>query len=243
VPSVLRCARHSMRGKPSCPGRWTPRGLRLRLRSCCARLNRVSRACGLGRRGYAPRLAAGPWADLWSAGAASANRLPPPSIDRAGARCDSGGSGQLCPCPTPGRRLGVAPCVARLTPIDCAPMACQRSWHGLFAARARCRGGVAATTGFGAGEAFRHLSSSPTHGDRDPGRPAPQGLRHFVRSFTRSLRAAASAAPWHSGLAAGVDGSPRATNSGNTAVDGKRSPQRQAGKAKRGGSESWNPVS
>lgn len=33
---------------------------------------------------------------------------PRPSIDRAGARCDSGGSGQLCPCLTPGQRLGVA---------------------------------------------------------------------------------------------------------------------------------------
>jgi len=172
------------------------------------RFNRVSRACGLGRRGYAPRLAAGPWADLWSARAASANRLPPPSIDRARARCDSGGCGQMCPCPTPGRWLGVAPCIARLPPSDCAPMACQRSWHGLLAARARCRGRVAATTGFGAGDAFRHLSPSPIHGDRDPARPARQGLRHFVRSFARSLRAAASAAPWRSGLAAGVYGAP-----------------------------------
>lgn len=88
-------------------------------------------------------------------------------------------------------------------------------------ARARCRGGVTATTGFGAGDAFRHLSSSPTHGDRDPGRPARQGLRQFVRSFARSLRAAASAAPWRSGLAAGLHGAPRATNSGNTAANGK----------------------
>lgn len=83
---------------------------------------------------------------------------------------------------------------------------------------------MAATTGFGAGDAFRRLSPSPTHGDRDPGRPARQGLRHFVRSFARSLRAAASAAPQRSGLVAGVHGAPRATNSGSTAVDGKAPP-------------------
>lgn len=38
--------------------------------------------------------------------------------------------------------------------------------------------------------------------DPAPGRPLRKGLRHFVRSITRSLRAAASAAPLRTGLCA-----------------------------------------
>ena len=70
-----------------------------------------------------PRLAAGPWADLWSAGAASANR-PPQALHRpAWGRCDFGGCGQYCPCPTLSLRLTRLPFVAQLLPSDCAPMA------------------------------------------------------------------------------------------------------------------------
>lgn len=96
-------------GNPVNRLRWTRRRLWLRPWSPYGRLDRVSRACGSGRRGFAPRAGCRRVGASLAAGAVSANRLPPPSIDRAGARCDSGGSGQLCPCPAPCLRLGAAP--------------------------------------------------------------------------------------------------------------------------------------
>ena len=100
MPSAVRYAHCSTRGKPSCPGRWTRRGLRLRTRSCFARLNRVSRACGLGAGALPPgRLptrgrVSGGW------GRQRQPAPPKPSIDPAGAGCDCRGGGQRCPGPT-----------------------------------------------------------------------------------------------------------------------------------------------
>lgn len=112
-------------GNPVNRLRWTRCRLWLRPWSPYGRLDRVSRACGSGRRGFAPRTGCRRVGASLAAGAVSANRLPPPAIDRAGARCDSGGSGPLCPCPTPCLRHSAAPpCVARHQPSDCAPMAC-----------------------------------------------------------------------------------------------------------------------
>jgi len=94
------------------------------------RLDQVSRARSAGRRGDAPRQAAGPWADLWAAGAASASRLPPAHHRPAWGRCDSGGSGQRCPCPT-SRPVALSwppSPPPYLRQHGCAPPAC--SWQG-----------------------------------------------------------------------------------------------------------------
>lgn len=121
-------------GNPLAPRRWTRRWLRLRLRSCFARRNRVSRACGPGRRGVAPRLAADAWARLWSAGAASANRLPPsPESISLGRACFRGLRLDALPHAARGSpsSLGYRPATTRLR--------FALTWHGLLPARASLR--------------------------------------------------------------------------------------------------------
>ena len=203
---------------------------------CFARLDQVSRACGLGRRGYAPHcVTAGLGAGCHSATVfdlpAAVLRLPPPFSGLRGADALPGaaGRGALAPLPACGRAW--LPYVARLTPSDCAPMACHR--HGtdccqtvrVIAAWLPRRPASAQGRRFPPPESVAH-----SFGDLHPVRPASKGCWHRVRSFIRSLRAAASVAPLLSGLPAWVSISPRAMNSESTA-ESKCSPQRQAGMA------------
>lgn len=124
--SSLRAPLHARETRSTvCAGRTAGCGL------LYVRLDRVSRAYGLGRRGVAPRLAADAWARLWSAGAASANRLPPspPSTGIGPVRF----RGQRAAMPLPHVRPA-----ADVAPLRCSAVA-QRlracgllsSWRGL----------------------------------------------------------------------------------------------------------------
>lgn len=73
--SALRAPLHARETRsPVCAGRAAGFGFAFGLH--CARLDRVSRASGPGRRGVAPRLAAGPWADLWRLGPSAPTGSP-----------------------------------------------------------------------------------------------------------------------------------------------------------------------
>lgn len=74
-PSVirLRAPLHARETRSTvCAGRAAGSGL------LSVRLERVSRACGLGRRGFAPRLSAGPWAGLYRLGPLAKDGSPRP---------------------------------------------------------------------------------------------------------------------------------------------------------------------
>ncbi len=204
---------------------------------CFARLDQVSRACGLGRRGYAPHCVT---STLGGASTSADGLRPagpglaaPPAFRRSawGGRTSSG-CGQQCPGPTPCPSApSWLPCVSRLSPSDCAPMACHS--HGPDCCQT-VRGVAAWLPRRPASAQGRRLpppeSVAHSFGDLHPVRPGCKGRWHPVRSFIRSLRAAASVAPLLSGLPAWVSISPRAMNSGSTA-ESKCSPQRQAGMA------------
>ena len=122
VPSVLRCARHFTRGKPAKP-------LPLNASRALARppvlisfgLHQVSRAYRLGAPGLCPPEFCRCVGATLAVGTASEYRLPPPLINRAGARCDSRGCGQIPLCPTPSlsdQRATLGHCLAA---SNCAP--------------------------------------------------------------------------------------------------------------------------
>ena len=136
---------------------------------CFARLDQVSRACGLGRRGYAPHcVTAGLGAGCHSATVcdlpAAALRLPPPSGGPLGADAPPGAAGSSALAPRHVLRprrgspasFGCRPATAR--PWLATDMArtvarpCEVSRLGCRDGRPRRRGG-----------AFRRPSPSPTH--------------------------------------------------------------------------------
>ena len=206
---------------------------------CFARLDQVSRACGLGRRGYAPHcVTAGLGAGCHSATVcdlpAADLRLPPPFSGplRADALPGAAGSSALVPrhalrpCRGSPTSPGYRPTTARLPACVCRGTDCCQTVRGVASVRFLTRRPASAQG--------RRLpppeSVAHSFGDLHPVRPGCKGRWHPVRSFIRSLRAAASVAPLLSGLPAWVSISPRAMNSGSTA-ESKCSPQRQAGMA------------
>lgn len=206
---------------------------------CFARLDQVSRACGLGRRGYAPHCVTS------TLGGASTSatvcdlpgrdlRLPPPSGGPLGADAPPGAAGSSALAPRHVLRprrgspesLGCRPATTRLPACVCRGTDCCQTVRVVASVRFLTRRPASAQG--------RRLpppeSVAHSFGDLHPVRPASKGRWHRVRSFIRSLQAAASVAPLLSGLPAWVSISPRAMNSGSTA-ESKCSPQRQAGVA------------
>lgn len=224
TPSTVRFAHRSRRGKPAqpapldaAPAPAAPSVVTMH------DLTRFPAPAGLGRWGYAPHcVTAGLGAGCHSATVfdlpAAALRLPPPFSGLRGADALPGaaGRGALAPLPACGRAW--LPYVARLTPSDCAPMACYRYGTDccqtvrVIAAWLPRRPASAQGRRLPPPESVAH-----SFGDLHPGRPGSKGRWHRVRSFIRSLRAAASVAPLLSGLPAWVSISPRAMNSGSTA--------------------------
>ena len=178
------------------------------------RLDRISRACGSGRRGVAAP---------------------------AGAGCGAGGCGLCCPCPMPLPTVASRrPFVARSPPNDCALGACRI--HGTD--RPRTVRVVTSELPRQPAPMHRRPRSLPSPSPKLwrtspwPAKPqgplAPDALFHPVPAGCGFSSALALRTCGPGAFA------PRATNSGSAAAS-TRPPQRQAGRA-RGGSESRNPV-
>lgn len=185
-PSAPRTAPRA--GNPLNRLRWTRRRLRLRLWSPLRST----------RPGY-PRLpargaGATPPTILPTCGQVSAGlghqlmAAPPwPCIDPARAGSDSGGCGQPCPGPTPAYGWHGPPPFPGCRPST-AHLWLAFSWRGLSSDRANGRGLILPRPpALAHGWPFPPPEFVAQPGDPDPGRPDRKGLRHYVRSFARSL--------------------------------------------------------
>ena len=166
TPSAARFARYGRRGKPA----W-PVPLNGAPAAADALVSRCSTQPGfprlrLGRRGYAPRLAADAWARLWSAGAASANRLPPARNQSLWGELDSGGC-SWTPCPT----LRAAPLRRSAT-----ARRLRAFWLAAFVART-----VASPC-----ESSRQSSDATTSLGAVMRLPPPESVAHLLATFTQA---------------------------------------------------------